>query len=168
MTVMTAENALAFLSAHQVLFECFEHPAVHTGADMEKYGLHFSGQDTKNLFLVEEKGPRIFLATVPLQSRMSLKLLASELAVKRLTFGSPELMVERLGITPGSVTPLALCNDVERTVECIVDEEVWNAEKVQIHPMRNTATLVLGQTHFRKILELSGHNVRVIKSVKVV
>ena len=168
MSIVTAENALTYLTSHQVEFECIEHPAVHTGADMAAFGLHFPGQDTKHLFLVEEKGARVFLATVPLQIRVSLKLLAAELGVKRLTFGSPELMVSRIGITPGSVTPLALCNDVEKTVECIVDEEVWNAEKVQIHPMRNTATLVLGQVQFRKILELSGHGVRVIKNTKMV
>jgi Ala-tRNA(Pro) deacylase len=160
--LVTAGNALSFLKEHDIDCECIEHPAIFSGADAEKLGLHFPGSDTKNLFLIEEKGTTLFLVTVPLYSRNSLKLLAPLLEVKRLTFGPENLMNEHLGITPGSVTPMALCNDNKKVVTCVVDAEIWNAEKVQIHPMRNTATIILKQGAFRKLLAVSNHEPLVI------
>lgn len=156
-SVVTAENALLFLKENDVVYECVEHPAIFSGADAERLGLHFPGSDTKNLFLIEEKGSKLFLVTVPLYSRNSLKHLAPLLGVKRLTFGPENLMVEHLGVTPGSVTPMALCNDTQKVVTCIVDKEISEAESVQIHPMRNTATIILAQEAFRKLLAVSGH-----------
>ena len=49
---------------------------------------------------------------VTLEDRqIDMKSLSSTITSARLSFGKPELMIEALGIEPGSVTPFALIND---------------------------------------------------------
>ncbi|MGE4351718.1 MAG: YbaK/EbsC family protein, partial [Bdellovibrionales bacterium] len=50
---------------------------------------------------------------------------------------------EVLGITPGSVTPFALMNDTTRRLTVILDSDMMQAEIVNFHPLRNTASTAL-------------------------
>ena len=62
----------------------------------------------------------------------------------------------KLGIEPGSVSPLCLLNNVERDVGLFIDREGWEAEKVNIHPNENTASLVLDRDNFHRLVEAFG------------
>ncbi|HHQ4619019.1 TPA: YbaK/EbsC family protein, partial [Aeromonas veronii] len=83
---------------------------------------------------------------------VDLKALAAMLGVKRLSFGSPERLDAVLGLTPGSVTLLAMVRDREKAVELVVDEAIWQAEQVQCHPLVNTATLIIRLDDVRRLL----------------
>ena len=43
---------------------------------------------------------------------------------KRLSFGNADLLMEALGVRPGSVTALALINDEARRVQLMLDREM--------------------------------------------
>lgn len=75
-----------------------------------------------------------------------------------MSFASPDRMMKYLGITPGSVSPFALLNDLEKHVKVILDAEVFAQEKVQFHPLVNTATLVLATDDVKKFIEATGHH----------
>ena len=98
------------------------------------------------------EGERLFLVVSPEESRVDLKALAARLGVKRLSFGSPERLEAVLGLTPGSVTLLAMVRDSEHAVELVVDERIWQAEQVQCHPLVNTATLLIRLDDVRRLL----------------
>ncbi len=118
---------------------------------------------TKNLFLRDPKSERLFLVVTPEESRIDLKALAAALGVKRLSFGSPERLESVLGLTPGSVTLLAMVRDREKAVELVVDETIWQAERVQCHPLVNTATLLIRLDDVRRLLAHLGREATVMR-----
>ena len=51
--------------------------------------------------------------------------------------------MKHLGITPGSVSLLALVNDTAHVVEFVIDHRLWDADAVHAHPLANDATMVI-------------------------
>lgn len=159
-----------FLADAGISYERFDHPAVFTCEESEQLP-KMPGADTKNLFLQEERssprtmtsgqvqGPRFFLVSVPHTKRADLKALASLLQVKRLMFGKEPDLLRLLGVTPGSVTIMGLMHDTAHEVECWIDQSIWDADRVQCHPLVNTATIVLPHEGLVQFFEKTGHKV---------
>ena len=133
-------------------YQRFDHPPVFTCEEASKLLPDLPAAKTKNLFLRDPKSERLFLVVSPEDHRVDLKALATMLGVKRLSFGSPERLDAVLGLTPGSVTLLAMVRDREKAVELVVDEAIWQAEQVQCHPLVNTATLIIRLDDVRRLL----------------
>ncbi len=87
---------------------------------------------------------------------IDLKRAAGVIGSGRLSFGNETLMWETLGVRPGSVTALALINDIDRRVTFVLDQRLWDADIVNFHPLTNTATTALDQAAFRLVLDLLG------------
>lgn len=154
---------LPFLEQHSIQYELFEHPAVFTCEEAEQLCPPMPGLATKNLFLRDRKGYRHFLVVVPYHKSVDLKALTSVLDIDKLSFASDERLQIHLGVTPGSVTLLGIACDASQAVEVILDTEIANAEALQCHPLRNTATLVLHKEEIQKFLTLTGHLPKVIE-----
>ncbi|MFQ1929001.1 prolyl-tRNA synthetase associated domain-containing protein [Aeromonas veronii] len=133
-------------------YQRFDHPPVFTCEEASKLLPDLPAAKTKNLFLRDPKSERLFLVVSQEDHRVDLKALAAMLGVKRLSFGSPERLDAVLGLTPGSVTLLAMVRDREKAVELVVDEAIWQAEQVQCHPLVNTATLIIRLNDVRRLL----------------
>jgi Ala-tRNA(Pro) deacylase len=88
--------------------------------------------------------------------------LETVLDVKGLSFGSAERLMTYLGITPGAVTTLAAFNDREGKVEVIVDEDLWQNDSIQCHPLVNTSTLIISRQDIDRFLRLINHVPRII------
>ena len=73
-------------------------------------------------------------------------------------------MLEKLNLTPGAVSPFGLLNNITHDVEVIIDEEVWNADKVSFHPNINTETLELSKKNFHKYIQTIGNKYSILKS----
>jgi Ala-tRNA(Pro) deacylase len=140
-----------------------EHPAVMTVEESDRLVPKLPGAKTKNLFLRDRKGARHFLVTVPAEHRVDLGRLGAVLDSDKLGFASAERLERHLGITPGSVSLLALVNDADRAVEFVVDRRLWEAEAIQAHPLVNTATVVLAHDDLVKFLGATGHAPRVVE-----
>lgn len=146
-----------YLDNRGIQYERFEHPPVFTVEESKRVLPRYPGVHTKNLFLRDKKGLRHFLVVVEEDKRVDLKGLSEILGVSRLGFGSAEKLKSHLGVDPGSVTLLGLVFDTERSVELVVDQDIWNAELVQCHPLRNTGTLVVPIQGIRRFFESTGH-----------
>lgn len=133
-------------------YQRVDHPSVFTCEEASKLLPDLPAAKTKNLFLRDPKSERLFLVVSPEDHRVDLKALATMLGVKRLSFGSPERLDAVLGLTPGSVTLLAMVRDREKAVELVVDEAIWQAEQMQCHPLVNTATLIIRLNDVRRLL----------------
>jgi len=107
----------AFLAKHGVAAVRHSHPAVMTVEESERLVPKLPGAKTKNLFLRDKKGARHFLVTVPHDLPVDLNALGTVLGAGRLGFASPERLAKHLGITPGSVSLLALVNDATMVIE---------------------------------------------------
>jgi Ala-tRNA(Pro) deacylase len=152
----------AFLAAHGIAPACHPHAPVMTVAESERLVPPLPGAKTKNLFLRDRKGARHFLVTVPHALAVDLAALGGALAAGRLGFASPERLQRHLGITPGSVSLLALVNDAAHAVEFVIDRTLWSAVAVQAHPLRNDATMILVHADLARFLAATGHAPRVI------
>ena len=152
----------AFLAQHAIEAQRFEHPAVMTVEESERLMPKLPGAKTKNLFLRDKKGARHFLVTVPHDLPVNLDALGSQLGAGRLGFGSHERLMKHLGVTPGSVSLLALVNDPARAVEFIIDRRLWDADAVHAHPLVNDATMVIPHAALERFLSATGHSPRII------
>ncbi len=133
----------------------FEHPAVFTVAEGPEIKAHMPGAHTKNLFLKDKKG-QLWLISARQDTVVDLKQLHRVIGSDRLSFGNAELMAETLGVTPGSVTAFGLINDRDRRVRFVLDRALAEAERVNFHPLINTATTGVTAPGFRRFLKAIG------------
>ncbi len=147
----TRPDLEAFLDRLGVAHGTFEHPAVFTVGEGEDIKTRIPGAHTKNLFLKDAKG-QLWLISAEGHARIDLKRLHVVIGSARLSFGSPELMFETLGVTPGSVTAFGLINDVGRRVRFVLDRTLAEADRVNFHPLTNTATTTVTRDGFRGFL----------------
>jgi Ala-tRNA(Pro) deacylase len=152
------ENDLvALLARLGVAFDRVDHPAVFTVEESERLVPRMPGARTKNLFLRDKKGRRHLLVVAAHDKRVDLKRLADVVDAKGLSLASDERLLSHLGVTPGSVSILALANDAARAVELFVDRDVWREDTVLAHPLVNTATLAIPRDGLARFLEHTGH-----------
>jgi Ala-tRNA(Pro) deacylase len=151
-----------FLREHGIAAPRFDHAAVMTVEESERLVPKLPAMKTKNLFLRDKKGARHFLVTVRHDLAVDLNVLGAALDAGRLGFASPERLQKHLGITPGSVSLLALINDRAGAVEFVIDRALWEADAVQAHPLVNTATMVLAHADLERFVAATGHKPQVI------
>jgi len=152
----------AFLQAHGITAARYEHPPVMTVEESERLVPPLPGAKTKNLFLRDKKGARHFLVTVPHDRAVDLDALGAALGAGRLGFASAARLATHLGITPGSVSLLALVNDSKHAVEFVIDRALWQADAVHAHPLTNSATMVLAHADLERFVAATAHEPRVI------
>jgi Ala-tRNA(Pro) deacylase len=150
------------LERHGIAYRRYDHDAVYTCEEADRAVPPTGAAHTKNLFLRDKKGVRHWLLVTLCEKPVDLARVAQRIGADRLSLGSSERLQKHLGVTPGSVTILALINDPQHDVALLVDDEVWRADAVQAHPLVNTATLVISQADIRRFLAATGHEPRVI------
>jgi Ala-tRNA(Pro) deacylase len=146
----------ADLQALNIPYDVVEHPAVFTVEESRAVDGDIPGAHTKNLFL-KDAGGRFWLVTVPAALRADLKALPAVMGAKRVSFGKGEDMERLIGVTPGSVTPLGAIADADGAVTIVLDATLASAERVNCHPLRNTATLGLSGADLVRALTHWGH-----------
>jgi len=157
MPPFTPEALIELLATFDIPYRLAEHEAVFTceAADLIELGL--PGAAAKNLLVCESKGEQPTLVLTRPEQRLDLKRLATILRCRRLRFASPEGLLDRLGVTPGSVSILSLCNDVGREVRVVIDESLWHSEYLLCHPLVNTQTLSVSIAGIRCFLQRLGY-----------
>lgn len=154
-----AAAALAALDRLGIRYVRHDHPPVFT---VDEAVTHWRGIDAahcKNLFLRNKKGNRHYLVVAEHSTPVDLQRVAEIVGDDRLSFGSPERLQRYLGLTPGSVSPLGLINDVAREVRVVVDASLRERPLVGFHPNVNTATVVMSTGDFVRFLESCGQTV---------
>ncbi len=147
---------LADLDALAIPFTAHEHVAVFTVAESDTVNAAIPGAHTKNLFL-KDAGGAFWLVPVPGEARVDLKALPAAIGCKRVSFGKPDDMQRLLGIAPGSVTPLAAINAAPGSITVVLDAGLAAAERVNVHPLRNTGTIGLAGATILDLLRHWGH-----------
>ncbi len=153
---------LLYLKQLSIRYDYHEHVAVFTSEQARRLIPPLAGASAKNLFLRDRKGRRHFLLSLPDSKAVDLKSLAASLGLSGLSLASPERLHKYLGITPGAVSLLALVNDPEGKVEVLVDEDLWQTDYLQCHPLVNTATLVISLQDIKKFLAATGHRFKLV------
>ena len=144
-------------------YEVHDHPAVFTSEDADRYWRDIAGTPVKNLFLRNKKGDRHYLVILGIEKRADLRELVKAIGDDRFSFGSPERLMAKMGLTPGSVSPFGLLHPESRDIQVIIDEDLRGAEGLMFHPNINTATLTISFADLQKFLAWRGNQVRYIR-----
>lgn len=157
MSDMAIESALTeALDKKGVLWTLHEHEAVFTVEASTRLHHEIAGAHTKNLFLKDADG-QFWVVSAPHDASVDLKALPGAIGSKKVSFGKAEDMERLLGVSPGSVTPLAAFNDDAGAVRVVIDRCLAEADTVNVHPLRNTATLGLSGADLVAFLGAHGH-----------
>jgi Ala-tRNA(Pro) deacylase len=159
--MMRREQLIAFLEAKGIDHLTTDHEAVFRVGEGEELKAAIPGAHTKNLFLKDQRGA-LWLISAEQSTVIDLKRLPAVIGSGRLSFGAPELLEATLGVTPGSVTALALINDAERRVSLVLDVVLARAALVNFHPLINTATTTLSAAAFAAFLAAVGVTPKVV------
>ena len=133
-----------------------DHPATFTVEESSTVPLDLPGAHSKNLFLKDEEGTLV-LVIAKSSTKVDLKVLAKRLGAGRFSFGKPDLLMEALGVTPGSVTAFAVINDQKRRVRVVIDSELTAHDSVNCHPLENTATTNIALADLLRFIRSTGH-----------
>ena len=158
----TRDDLMARLADLGIEARTVDHAPVFTVGEAQALRGQIPGAHTKNLFLKDKKDA-LFLVVAPEDADIDLKQLHHRIGASgRLSFGKPELLMEVLGVTPGSVTALAAMNDTGGRVTVVLDVDLAAAANVNCHPLVNTATTTLPSAGLLAFLRATGHEPRIV------
>lgn len=152
----TPEQLIAKLKARNIAFELHNHAPIFTVAEGHEIERDIPGIHCRNLFLCDKK-KRMALLSLTNATQVDLKKLGALLNLERISFGSPERLWQYLGVRPGSVCPFAVLNDKGGEVPLFLDSRLFEAERVNFHPLLNSMTVGLNPNDLKTFLESEGH-----------
>ena len=145
-------NLYKLLSDLGIPFEYHEHPPAPTIEEAMKYWKDLDATHCKNLFFRNHKGNRHYLVILKHTQQMDIHELEKLLRQGKLSFASDQRMMKYLGVTPGSVTPFGLINDIEHHVHVFLDHNLLESKMISFHPCINTASIIIAFGDFLKFL----------------
>ncbi len=155
------QDLMDFLDRLGIAVTTTEHPPLFTVEESRKLRGDIAGGHTKNLFLKDKKGA-LFLLVAEEGAAIDMKTLHQKIGSARLSFGRPELLAEKLGVAPGSVTPFGLINDQAGDVSVLLEAGLMRNDRLNFHPLENTATTTIGRDDLVAFLRASGHEPRIV------
>ena len=150
------------LDALEIAYDNVTHPPVFTVEEARTLRGSLPGAHSKNLFLRDKKENH-WLVSCLSDRTVDLAWLAHELGTKRLTFCSNRRLMTYLGITPGSVSPFAVLNDVTGIVKVAVDQDMLMREPLNFHPLDNRQTTSVTASGLRRFLDDVEHPPRLLR-----
>jgi Ala-tRNA(Pro) deacylase len=151
------------LDAMGIPYDTYEHPPVFTSEEAAEHWGPIQATQVKNLFLRNKKGNRQYLVILEIGKQADLRELVKIIGDDRFSFGSPERLMETLGVTPGSVSPFGLLHPGSKEVRVIVDQDLRSADKLIFHPNLNTASVTISAADFERFLSTRPNVVRWLK-----
>ena len=155
------EDLFAELDALGIETTTHDHPPLFTVEDSKALRGQLPGGHCKSLFLKDKKGA-LWLVVAEEDRPVDLKKLRKALGAKNLSFGSPDLLMEVLGVIPGAVTPFALINDSGHRVKVILDQGMLTHDPLNYHPLVNTMTTAIAPDDLKKFIAATGHEVETL------
>lgn len=152
------ERCYDLLERLNIQFDRLDHESVDTVDGCDEIGKLLGIEICKNLFLANSKRDHYYMLMLTGDKHLVTKDLAKKIGSTRLSFGTPEKMLEFLDLTPGSVSVLGLMNDHDNNVELLIDSDITKSEYFGCHPCINTSSLrIKTEDLFSKILPAIGH-----------
>lgn len=153
---VTPEELLEHIRHLGIEVSTVGHPPLHTVEQSRAQRGAIPGGHCKNLFLRDHK-KRFWLIVTLEDAVIDLKAIASRIGSGRLSFASADRLREHLGVEPGSVTPFAVINDHEGTVQVVLDEAMMRENPLNFHPLVNTRTTTIDRDDLLRFLKATGH-----------
>lgn len=158
------EKVYYFLNKMNIEYKPVNHPAIYSQADHNEHPVDIGGVILKNLFLRNKKKSNYYLYVLPLEKKADLQSLQKQLNESKLSFGNEDVLMEKLNIKSGSVSLLNIIGVDSTDVIFLIDNEVFQYDKIALHPNDNTASVVFSPGDIIKILDEYNTSYRIIKN----
>jgi len=153
----TRQDLFDYLDNLDITHSTHNHAPVFTVEESAAIKAHLPGGHTKNLFLKDKAGA-FFLICALGDTPIRINKLHPVLGCKRLSFGKPEALMEKLGVPAGSVTLFSVLNDSAGDVTLIIDAALQEHKIVNFHPLLNDATTAISSEDMIKFTKATGHD----------
>lgn len=154
-------KVIAELQQAGIGYQLIDHPPVYTAAEADRYVRGYQFARTKNLFL--RAGQEFYLVIIDESRRLNFKALRKQLGGARPQFATATQLKDRLGITPGAVSPLNLINSAQHDVRVIIDRPiVAHQQLIGCHPNTNRQTVILALADLLALLHQWGNEVLIL------
>ncbi len=138
------------LDSLEIPYTNYEHGPVFT-CDEAK-GVDIPGYRVKSLLLRNKKATNFYMVVLRDSRRLDTNIVRAIFDDSKMSFVDEETMLQKIGIKPGSVSPFALINNIDRDIRVLFDAEL-QGELVGFHPLQNDNTVVLEMQELEKFLE---------------
>lgn len=149
--MLTKNLLLKKLEDLKIEYKDFQHEPLLTVEQALAVASHIPGAQCKNLFLKDSKN-NLFLIVAVHDTKIMLKSLSKYLKAPELRFADPNLLMEYLGVLPGSVTPFGLVNDNNHKIKVILDSRIFDYKQAGFHPLENTSTTLISTEDLKKFV----------------
>ena len=158
---LSSDALLEKLDELGISYRKFIHTPLFTVQDAKNHQKDMIGLHVKNLFLRDKKKNN-FLLVAEQDSIVNLKSLHEKIGSSRVSFGSPDRLMQFLGVKPGAVSPLALINDISHSVKLFFDSSLDSQKTLHFHPLVNDITLGIKLSELYRFLKFTGHEITFI------
>lgn len=155
--MINAQQISEQLTNAGICYRIINHPAVFTSTEADRYVEGEKFIRTKNLFLTTRKHQHYYLLLLEEHQRLDTRKFRQQTGAPRVSFATATELREKLGLTPGSVSPFGLLNNQQDDVQLCVDRTVATAATIGCHPNDNTKTLILATSDLLSFLKRAGH-----------
>ncbi len=164
---VSSDALLDTLNLSGIDYQRHDHVPLHTVAESKAVQHDFlapedGGGHIKNLYLRDNK-KRNYLVVSEQDRKIDLKSLPQVIGSGRLSFGSPDRLMENLGVRPGAVTPFSMVNGVNTGVNLFVDAVLKDCALIYAHPLVNDRTISLTPSNLEKFLAAIGCDFQWVK-----
>lgn len=142
------------LDSLQIEYTNYEHEAVFTCDEVK--GVDIPGYRVKSLLLRNKKATNFYMIVLPDNKQLDTNIIRSIFDDSKMSFASPERMMEKIWLKPWSVSPFALINNTDRDIRVVFDS-VLKDELIGFHPLTNDNTVVSNMRDVEKFLENIGN-----------
>jgi Ala-tRNA(Pro) deacylase len=146
-----------------IVFDYYGHPPAPTIEEAKVYWKDLDATHCKNLFFRNHKGDKHYLVILDHTRQLGIRDLEKKLKQGKISFASEKRMEKYLGLTPGSVSPFGLINDIHKHVHVFFDANLQKSSKISFHPNINTASLVISFVDFLKFMKWTGNSFEFIQ-----
>ena len=157
---ISSDALLEQLDKWGINYKRYDHNPLQTVEDSKEIQDKFlptqeGGGHLKNLYLRDKKKKNVLLIAEQ-DTNIDLKALSKAIGCANLSFGSPERLMQNLGIRPGAVTPLSMISGVQNNVSLFMDSSLRNCSKIYVHPLVNDRTLEMSLVELERFLGIIG------------
>jgi len=131
----------------------YEHKPVFSCEDSK--WVEIPGKRVKSLLLRNKKATNFYMVVLWGEKRLDTNKIREIFDDSKMSFASEKIMIEKIWLKPGSVSPFALINNKEKDIKVVFDEELkWVL--IWFHPLQNDNTVVLQMDDIERFLKYLG------------
>ncbi len=159
------ELIFAVLDDLNISYEMINHPAAFTVTELKSY-CEFDASICKNLFLYDKREDKHYLVVMLEEKKAHSNTIRKQVKAASLVFGEEPKLLELLGVTPGSISPLGLIHDQNKALTVLIDKDLPNHSRLGFHPNINTSTVIISYSDFEKFIKWCGNSYQFINVTK--